>query len=225
MRNVWDSARRRMTEVLLRPGNLIVSVGLAILLGVLAAPARGDPAPLRLALSGRLFLLGTGLAGVFGYAFSASRRATPEVATDEIVSLRGWVLGRILAATLLAGGVVWVASVLTLGTTFVRHRTLTLPEGWILAYASVGVLVIAGAFSGAITMARLLLRRGGRTVVTWILFLPWMLTFAAFRALGRLPADASRIVLLSLLSGVALCAVEAGLFVRFIPNRLTMRPQ
>jgi hypothetical protein len=225
MRDVWDFARQRMTEVLLRPGNLVVSVGLAVLFGVLAAPARGDPAVLRLALSGRLFLLATGLAGVFGYAFSASRHATPEVLTDEIVSLRGWVLGRILAATLLAGGVVWVASILTLSTTFARHRTLTLPEGWVLVYASVGVLVVGGAFSGAVTMARLLLRRGGRTVVTWILFLPWMLTFAAFRVLGRLPADASRVVLLSLLSGLAVCAVEAGLFVRFIPNRLTMRPR
>ncbi len=225
MRDVWDLARQRMAEILRRPGNVILSVGVTILLGVFAAPAGGDPVTIRLALSGRLFLLVTGIAGLFGYAFSGSRRSTPEVATDEIVSLRALVLGRVLSAVVLACGLTWLAVLLMLAATFIRHGALFLPEAWVLGYAAAGALVVAGAFSGAMTMARLLLRRGGRTVVAWTLFLPWMLTFAAFRLLGGFLADTSRVVLLSLLSALALCAIEGAVFLRFVPDRLTMRPR
>jgi len=224
MCDVWRLAQERMVEVLRRPGNLILAVGVTALLSIFAAPVGSDPIPIDLALSGRLFLLVTGIAGLFGYTFTGSRRPSAEIATDEIVSLRALVLGRIVSGALLACGMTWLAVLLMLAATFVRHGTVPFPDPWVLGYAVFGPLVVAGAFAGAMTMARLLLRRSGRSVVAWILFLPWMLTFAAFRVLGGLPAAASLVVLLSLLSGFLLCGIEALVFLRFVPNRLTMRP-
>jgi len=226
MRDVWVLARQRMAEIVQRPGNLILALGVTILLSVLAAPAGGESAaPIWVALSGRLFLLVTGISGLFGYAFSGLRRRGPEVATDEIVSLRAFVLGKVVSAALLATCLTWLAVAVMLSATFIRHEAVLLPEPWVLGYAIGGPLIISGAFAGAMTMARLLLRRGGRTAVAWTLFLPWMLTFASFRLLGGFPSDTSYVVLLAFLSALILCAIEAALFLRFVPNRLTMRPQ
>jgi len=225
MRDLRRLAWERIVEIVRRPGNLILAVGVTILLGVFAAPGEADPNELPLVVSGRLFLLVTGISGLFGYTFSALRRLAPEVATDEIVSLRAFVLGRVLSSAALAGCLTWIAVALMLVVTFLRYGAGSAPEGWVIGYAFVGPWIVGAAFAGAMTMARRLLRRGGRTAVAWILFLPWMLTFAAFRLLGGLPAAPSRVVILALACAVALCAVEAAIFLRFVPDRLTMRPR
>jgi hypothetical protein len=51
-----------------------------------------------------------------------------------------------------------------------------------------------------------------------------MLTFAGSRLLGRLPGIPSRVVPLALGCALAIGAVEAAIFLRFVPDRLTMRP-
>ena len=225
MRDLRRLARQRIVEIVRRPGNLILAVGVTILLGVFAAPGETDPADLSLAVSERLFLLVTGISGLFGYTFSALRRLAPEVATDEIVSLRGLVLGRVLSSAALAGCLTWIAVVLMVAVTFLRQGAGFVPGGWVIGYAVVGPWIIAAAFAGAMTIARRFLRRGGRTAIAWILFLPWMLTFAGFRLLGELPAAPARAVILALACALVLCAVEAAIFLRFVPDRLTMRPQ
>jgi hypothetical protein len=214
-----------MLEILRRPGNLVLSLGVTVLLSLFATPADVESGSLPIAVAGRLFLLVTGISGLFGYSLSGSRHANAETPSDEIVSLRGFVLGHVVSASALATSLTWIAVGVMLIATVIRHGGSIGLDPWMLAYAACGPWLVSAAFAGAMALARHLLRRGGRMVVAWTLFLPWMLTFAAFRLLGGLPGDPSRIVALSLLSAVALCAVEMVIFLRFVPNRLTMRPR
>jgi hypothetical protein len=215
-----------MVEILRGPGNVIVSLVLAIFLGIGAAPVEASEVPIALDLSGRLFLLASGIAAIYGYAFSARWRRSSEETTGEFVSYRSLVLSRILSATLLAVGSSWFAILCAFVATWIRHRAVISPVGEIVVFLFVGVLLIAAGFAGAMTLAGLLPpSRRWRRAIQWTLFLPGMIALVVFRLSGGNAPITRGTLVLTLGCALGLCALVCALFLVFVPNRMTMRPK
>jgi len=224
MDNLWDLTRQQLRAVAQHPFSFVLAGGLALLLGLGAAPNASVDASLVSDLSGRLFFVASGLAAILGYAYAVPLRRVPRQAAGRTISLRSLVLARALSSTCLGAVLTWIGVLCCIGLTAVRAAGLVLPVWEVSLFVLVGVPLIAAAFAGATTLAGLAPRRSIRTLVRWGLFLPGMIAVLAFRLGGGASLITPQILFLTLSVAALLCALEAYVLLRFVPDRFITIP-
>lgn len=210
---------RQMARVSSRPLNLILASVLAVVLGFGAATSLSGDGPISFDLSGRMFLLVSGLAAILGYGFAFPLRTVAKDASKKTGSLRTLAFARVLSSTLYGTLFAWLGGLVAMATASVQSGALALPVAAVGFFSVVGPILLAAAFSGATILAGFTANRVVRAVVRWGLFFPGVIALIIFRSGGAASMITSQTLTYTLLIAALVCAAEVFFLLQLVPDQ------